>query len=385
MTLWLESSIGWVVAASAALDFIVGVAMLLVRMGGESATRSRIGLRRLAAAFGVTTLVFAVKATFLVRLGVDPFGLIALIYTDLVVVVPLLGLVVLGASIWGRPTAGSVRGLVVLSLLALPIGWYATFWEPFNLKTEAASVPIAAERAGRSPLRIAVLSDLQTRHVTDYERGAVDRILAMKPDLILLPGDIFQGSEEALDRELPALHDLLSRLDAPGGVYYAPGDVDQAPGRPERLFEGTKVKRLVNDMARVRVRDRMVTIGGVELRYSNPEAMRLVDQFEDARGTDDIRILLGHRPDVVLRLRERSRIDLVVAGHTHGGQIVVPGFGPLMTLSDVPRQVAAGGLHTLDGNLIYVSRGVGCERAQAPRIRFLCPPEVSILTLGGAR
>jgi predicted MPP superfamily phosphohydrolase len=44
--------------------------------------------------------------------------------------------------------------------------------------------------------------------------------------------------------------------------------------------------------------------------------------------------------------------------------------------------VAAGGLHAIDGNPIYVSRGVGCERGQAPRIRFFCPPEISLLTLG---
>ena len=82
-----------------------------------------------------------------------------------------------------------------------------------------------------------------------------------------------------------------------------------------------------------------------------------------------------------MELLPQSRIDLVVSGHTHGGQIVVPFFGPIMTLSHVPRSVAAGGLHQIDGNYIYVSRGVGCERMQAPRIRFLCPPEISLLTL----
>jgi predicted MPP superfamily phosphohydrolase len=52
-------------------------------------------------------------------------------------------------------------------------------------------------------------------------------------------------------------------------------------------------------------------------------------------------------------------------------------------LTHVPRAVAAGGLHVLDGNRIYVSRGVGCERGPAPRIRLFCPPEVSLLTLRG--
>ena len=54
-----------------------------------------------------------------------------------------------------------------------------------------------------------------------------------------------------------------------------------------------------------------------------------------------------------------------------------------MTLSLVPRHVAAGGLHEIDGNRVYVSRGVGMERMQAPRMRLFCPPEISILTVTG--
>ena len=74
-------------------------------------------------------------------------------------------------------------------------------------------------------------------------------------------------------------------------------------------------------------------------------------------------------------------MDLTIAGHTHGGQVRIPFFGPPITLSRVPRRVAGGGLHELQGNAIYVSRGVGCERASAPRVRLNCPPEVSLLTL----
>jgi predicted MPP superfamily phosphohydrolase len=70
-----------------------------------------------------------------------------------------------------------------------------------------------------------------------------------------------------------------------------------------------------------------------------------------------------------------------VAGHTHGGQVVVPGFGPLMTMSEVPRDVARGGLHWIDGNPIYVSPGVGMERRQAPQVRLFARPSVGVLEL----
>jgi predicted MPP superfamily phosphohydrolase len=136
-------------------------------------------------------------------------------------------------------------------------------------------------------------------------------------------------------------------------------------------------------VARTRVGDRQITIGGIELDYGSAAAARTIDQLETAPGLDDVRLLLTHRPDPVLGLGPATRVDLVVAGHTHGGQVQLPFVGPLMTLTSVPRPVAAGGLHDLgSGRRIYVSRGVGLERGQAPRLRLLCPPEVSLLELG---
>ena len=105
------------------------------------------------------------------------------------------------------------------------------------------------------------------------------------------------------------------------------------------------------------------------------------DQDADPQD-DDVRILISHMPDPILELKPNTRIDLLIAGHTHGGQVQLPFFGPPITLSRIPRRAAAGGLHELNGRCVYVSRGVGCERGQAPRLRFLCPPEISILDVG---
>ncbi len=91
--------------------------------------------------------------------------------------------------------------------------------------------------------------------------------------------------------------------------------------------------------------------------------------------------MLAHRPDVVTTLAPRSHVDLVVCGHTHGGQVQLPWIGPPFVLSSVPRAVGAGGLSELGGHKLYVSRGIGWEHGHAPRVRFRCPPEVSLLTL----
>lgn len=64
-------------------------------------------------------------------------------------------------------------------------------------------------------------------------------------------------------------------------------------------------------------------------------------RLESAAGLGDVRLLVAHRPDTVLNLRPRTRIDLTLAGHTHGGQVQLPGVGPLMIASRVPRSVGA--------------------------------------------
>lgn len=342
---------------------------------------------RLVAAALATVAVFLLKLPLLRVLGLNAFGMINLIYVDLVVALPLLSLIVLGVSILSRQrnpgprVSRTVQLLCVFGLLAAPVGVHASFIEPYRLKEETATIPVPSQRAGGEPIRVGVLADIQTAHVTDYERNAVARLMALRPDLVVMPGDLFHGRYSEFQQEAPALRELLSALDAPGGAYMVLGDVDAAPDlRP--LLNGTPVQLLINETVRISVGDRRVTIAGVDLECRKGDTPSFINAVAAMPGDEDIRILLAHRPDAVLELAEHSRIDLVIAGHTHGGQVVLPFFGPPITLSDVPRRVAAGGLHELDGNRIYVSRGVGCERGQAPPLRFLCPPEISLLTLG---
>jgi predicted MPP superfamily phosphohydrolase len=266
-----------------------------------------------------------------------------------------------------------------MATVLAPIGFYATYIERFRLQLEVVGVPVPLERDGRDPITIGVLSDIQTDHIGDYEREAVDRLMALEPDVILMPGDLFQGPDWMLERELPALRSLLAKLHAPGGVYFVQGNCETRT-EAAKLLEGTGVQLLRNERRTVHVADRRLTVGGVELHYT-AASRNLVEDIERNPDLGDIRILLAHYPGKVMQLSEESRIDLVVAGHTHGGQVQLPFLGPPFTETWLPRRIAAGGLHELDGRRIYISRGVGCERGQAPRVRFLCPPEITLLTI----
>jgi hypothetical protein len=98
----------------------------------------------------------------------------------------------------------------------------------------------------------------------------------------------------------------------------------------------------------------------------------------DVPESDRFHLVLGHSPNFALG---RVEADLLVAGHTHGGQVRLPLVGPLITLSAVPRSWAAGLTELPGGGQLLVSRGLGMERAGAPRLRFLCRPELVVIDL----
>jgi len=124
-------------------------------------------------------------------------------------------------------------------------------------------------------------------------------------------------------------------------------------------------------------------VGTTELRIAGVPVAPSQQRFETLQAlnqaSDAFTILLAHRPDAVFDLAPGADVDLVVSGHTHGGQVSLPFLGPPVTFSDVPRDLAAGGLGIVDGFPVYVSTGVGLERLQAPQIRIGARPSIGII------
>jgi uncharacterized protein len=336
---------------------------------------------RLLFALLLWALLSVSRAPLLGLFSFTMFGVIYLAYLGIIVVAPLVSAVLLLRKKMGQLQAGrAVTALLWFGLCApLLLAIYASWFELRNTQLERARFTLSTRRSGTQPIKLGVLSDIQTPRIGDHEREAVGRLMIEAPDIILIAGDLFQGSEEELTASLDDFHTLLNSLRAPGGVYFVQGDAERE-GWTKRLLEGTEVQYLYNETRQIKVKDREVTLFGLELAYASSKAGLALHSLQIDPG-EDIRILLSHRPDSVLSLPEGSRVDLVIAGHTHGGQVQLPLIGPLLTLTKVPREVAAGGANAVNKNAIYVSRGLGRERGQAPPIRFLCPPEVAIVTL----
>lgn len=366
--------------AGAVLAGIGSLVVLRAVVVGRRSRPARVRLADLVAPVASAGAVLLVTLAAAWAWGVDSrvFSAAHVAYLGLVVSLPMLGLGLVVAAA-RRRTEPAVAVVAVVLLVAVPVGWYATHWAPYALRVDRATVALPAERAGTDPVRIGVLSDLQTNRIGPYEHRVVRTLLAQRPDLIVIPGDLFQGDDRQFQAVLPEYRALLRTLRAPAGVYVVQGDSETAD-RMQRLVEGTGIRILRDDAVALRVGDRRVLLGGNKLRWAPIEGVALRDRLR-AAPAGAIRVLVAHRPEVVLGLPERSGVDVVIAGHTHGGQVALPLLGPVVKFSPVSRSVAAGGLHEVAGNPIYVSTGAGLVRQQAPQVRFLTRPSVGVVTL----
>ena len=248
-------------------DVTIGLTALAAvsALGGAAVVAAAARWQRVTIAWVLLAVATAGSITFggaaigvLVRL--ELFGLAHLMYLSAVLTLPLIGAAVVVARRSAQATGAAVA-LGALMIVPAPVGWYATHIAPFRLQVDEVAVPLDPGRAGEQPVRVGVLSDLQTTGLGDHERAAVAAVMDAEPDVILLPGDLFQAPHEVLEKEGPGLRDLLATLDAPGGVYFVRGDVDR-DSRVDTLLTGTGIVILDDRVERVQVRDRTLLIGG---------------------------------------------------------------------------------------------------------------------------
>jgi predicted MPP superfamily phosphohydrolase len=302
-----------------------------------------------------------------------------LAYTGLVAV-PLVAAV--GALVLRRAGAVLAALLVIVALVGGASSAGAYFYWPRDLSVVAHRVPAPARSPLQRPVRIAIVSDLQAERVGRHEARALSTAASLRPDLLVLPGDFLQvWTEEDFRREWAVLTPMLADAARSASFAFAVrGNVDGSP------FLGTLLREagitLLEDETRlVDVSGTPIAVTGLSLRTSFSGDAVLLRALLPAPPEGGLHLVLGHAPDYAMAAGPLGTVDLAVAGHTHGGQVVLPAFGPLMTLSRVPRG-AASGVSTWGGMPLIVSRGIGMERLSAPRIRFFCSPEVTLIEWG---
>jgi predicted MPP superfamily phosphohydrolase len=272
-----------------------------------------------------------------------------------------------------------LRGVGELLLRAAYRGaWPARLW---NMVPGRAAVrridhqiPLAPGRSLRTPLRVAFASDLHLGPTTPA--STLDRAFALlcaaAPDVLVLGGDyVFLDATPALAGELGRrVRAVPARVKV---AVLGNHDLWTHHGLLERALEDAGARVLVNDAVRLPPPHDAVAVLGLDDPWAGaPDGVQSVAACGDA----PLRICVSHSPDGLPFVRGLG-VSLLLAGHTHGGQIALPGPRPIV----VPGQLGKRwpfGLHREGDLTLFVSRGVGTTELP---IRTFAPPDVAVFTL----
>jgi predicted MPP superfamily phosphohydrolase len=264
------------------------------------------------------------------------------------------------------------RRTVLKALLATGVGSvsgtgaYGYLYGRHELEVTYATVPVSALPPALAGLRIGLMTDVHRSRLvshTDVAR-AVTALTAEHPDLIVLGGDYVTWGDR---RYVAASAEALSTLSAPHGVFGILGNHDDDHDMPLALAKNG-VTMLKDARTRLTIRHETIDLAGIRFWTKKQSDIAPV-----LRGAAPTTILLAHDPR---RLTEAAALDvpLVLSGHTHGGQVVLPIVGALAA-QKVP---VVAGLGHRGRTTMFVSRGVGTIYLP---VRINCPPEVAVLTL----
>ena len=262
----------------------------------------------------------------------------------------------------------AIKGVLVTTIgAATGAASYGYAYERHSIGVTEASLPVSGLEPVLDGLRIGLITDIHHSAMVpsaDVSR-AVDLVLAQKPDLIVLGGDYVTFGDRAF---VGPVAELLAPLTAPHGVFAILGNHDDDRAMPAALT-AQHIQVLKDARTRIEIRGAGLELAGIRYWTRRP-----ADITRILKKTEDTVLLLAHDPR---RLTEAAALDIpvVLSGHTHGGQVLVPGIGPIVTRKRFP---IIQGVGTQDNTAIFVSRGVGTVYVP---VRINCPPEVAIITL----
>lgn len=273
----------------------------------------------------------------------------------------------------------SVIFFCVLLLILLPcsIAFYSFYLEPFRLTIDTLSLESSLSRE----VRIVQVSDIQiSRHYTTENLEKVVRAVnRQQPDILLFTGDLYENYASYRDDE--ALISLLSQMDAKYGKFAIWGNRDYGGGavrKYESILAQSGFTLLTNASVSIPVSDTdTVFLAGLDdALLGQPDITPILQQLSGDENT--YTILMTHEPDTAEQYAQMG-FDLIVSGHSHGGQVKIP-FFPTITTHLAERYI--DGLYSLsEQTQLYVNSGIGTSRIP---VRFRVPPEISLLLLKAA-
>ena len=261
----------------------------------------------------------------------------------------------------------AIKGVVATTVGAITgASAYGVVYERHQIGTTHATLPVSGLPPALDGLRIGFVTDVHHSAMVpaDDVRHAVDLVSAARPDLIILGGDYVTWGDRAF---VGPVAELLAPLTAPEGVFAILGNHDDDRDVPAALM-AKHVQVLKDARTRLEIRGEGLELAGIRFwTRKTTEIARVI------KGARDTLLLLAHDPR---RLDEAAELDVpaVLSGHTHGGQVVLPGVGAIARR----RFPVLEGVASRENTWMFVSRGVGTVYVP---VRINCPPEVAIVTL----
>ena len=286
-----------------------------------------------------------------------------------------------GPMAWGRRPVWKKRirvALAVLSLIVAGLGIWAFFIEPDRLVVRRQTIQIANWPAELKGLRIAVISDIHSGAFF-IDEPKLKEIVALtnqqSPDLVVMLGDFMVQDTWHGKRFAPELlAATLKDFRAPLGTYAVLGNHDwwDDGDLVRRALENNGTRVLENDFVEIKRQNGSLWLVGLSDLWTRPQAIDdTIKQVPEGAAT----IAMTHNPDIFPNLP--VRVPLLLAGHTHGGQVNIPLIGTPITPSRHGSKYAAG--HVFEnGHHLFVTTGIGTSILP---VRFRVPPEIVILTI----
>ena len=272
--------------------------------------------------------------------------------------------------------------IVIICIYEVYVSYNTLIQNPYTITTNQIN----------DSINIAIISDLHDNQIGENNQKIIDEINNISPDIILVVGDMLnkdsQNSEVVIN--------LMEELCQDYKVFYSWGNteidyIESGTSDLKKELEDVGVVVLHNEYRDVEVDDNIIRVGGMYeyafgLKYNKYDKMDyekeviydFLSEFED---TDNYKIMMAHRPDSFIfnNATKDWDVDLVVSGHTHGGQVVLPFWGGLYVADQGFFPEYCKGIFDLDDTKVLITSGLGSGKQKVPR--FNNKPEIVNLTL----
>ena len=262
-----------------------------------------------------------------------------------------------------------IFGIGIICAAILALCWYGFIFEPNNIQIEKIDIEIENLHEDFNGVKIVHLTDFHSFGFNEKEKRVIEIVNEINPNFVFITGDFVDTKTKDFDSCARFWKELSKQYD--GRIFGVLGNHDL--NSLEKSLEENDIVILNNENRKIFQGDGSAYLIGV----NDPDTHR--DNLGKAMlGAEENipKILLAHSPDIIDDIGDK-KIDLILVGHTHGGQVKIPFITPFWVPTEYHGKFASG-LFEIDNTYMYVNKGIGMTALQ---MRFNCPPEIAVIEL----